>query len=533
MVERQRARVGLSEQRVMDDLAKRVAGLPPAKLELLLRRLRERGGGAHANQQGVVRRAEPGRPARLSFAQERLWFLSQLEPGSAAYNVFRAVRLTGELDAATLERSLSEIVRRHEVLRTTFAEVGGSAVQLVSPVAGMRLPLVDLSALPERAREAAVLALALEEGRRPFDLSTGPLFRITLLRLGRAQHVALFTMHHVIGDAWSMQLLMDEMAALYGAFSQGRESPLKELPVQYADYAEWQREYMRGEVLEGQLAYWKRQLGGGLQALRLPFDGPQTSSPGERGARRIFSVDAGLTDSLRALCRSEGVTMFMLALAAFKTLLYRYSRQEEIVVGSPIVGRNRVEVERLIGLFINTLVLRTSFSGDPTFRELLGRVREVTLGAYAHRDLPFEKLVQALEPERTLHRTLLFQAGFNFRGAPRESAALPHLSLDYMQVYSGKTQFELNMHVVEGERTLEGSLEYKTDLLTGHTAGRMLADFDTFLRVVAARPEMRLSELDKILDESDAHERAARDRELEELRAQKFKQARRRAVVKP
>ena len=516
----------------MDDLKKRIAGLPPAKLELFSRRLRERGGGAPASPQSVPRRADPARPAPLSFAQERLWFLSQLEPGGAAYNVFRGVRLTGALDVRLLERGLSEIMRRHEILRTTFGEAGGRPVQLVAPPAPVRLPVVDLCDLPEAVRERVVLELALAEGRRPFDLARGLLFRILLLRRDDASHVALFTMHHVIGDAVSMQLLVGELAALYEAFSRGLKSPLADLPVQYADFAEWQRGWLRGETLERQLAYWKRQLGGVPPALRMPFDGPSPAAPGDRGARRRFSVEEGVTESLRALCRAEGVTMFMLALAAFKALLYRYSRQPDIVVGAPIAGRNRVEVERLIGLFINTLVFRTDFSGDPTFRELLGRVREVTLGAYAHRDLPFEKLVQALEPERTLHRTLLFQAGFNFRSAPKESLALPGLALEYMQVYSGRTQFELNMHVVEGERTLEGSLEYKTDLFTDRTAGRMLDAFDALLRAVAAQPEVRLSGLDAILDERETREREACERELEEVRAQKLRQARRRAAVK-
>lgn len=517
----------------MVEFANRIASLPPAKLELLARRLREMDRVAPSKQQAIRRRSDMKSPAPLSFAQERLWFLNQLDPHSSAYNIFGAVRLTSALNVAALERSLSEVVRRHETLRTAFAEVGDRAVQVITPAESLRLPLIDLSEVPAAERESTVVGLALEEAQQPFDFARGPLFRTVLLRLGDEHHVVLFTMHHVISDAWSMELLVREVATLYETFVVGRPSQLPELPIQYGDFAVWQREWFQGEVLENQLAYWKQQLGGRLPMLQLPFDGPHTSTPTDKGARQRLTLDAELAASMRTLCHQEGITLFMLTVAAFQTMLYRYSRQEDIIVGTPVANRNRVEIEQLIGFFINTLALRTQFSGNPTFRELLARVREVTLGAYAHCDLPFEKLVQMLEPERTLNRSLLFQAGFTFRITSKESLDLQHLSLSYLPIYSGRAQFELNMNAVEDGQKLKISLEYKTDLFTGPTISRMLNTFETLLRSAVARQDITLKELDEVFDELDGQERIAREEKLTEVRAQKFRRARRKAFVGP
>jgi len=516
----------------MVEFADRIAGLAPAKLELLARRLREKRLATASNEQVTPRPSEMNSRAPLSFAQERLWFLNQLEPHSSAYNIFRAVRLTSALNIAALKRSLRETVRRHETLRTTFTEVGGIPMQVIGPPENLNLPLIDLSEVPDSKRESTVAALALDEAQRPFNFARGPLFRIVVVRLSEESYVILFAMHHVISDAWSMELLVREVATLYVAFMNGRPSPLPDLSIQYADFAIWQREWFQGEVLEKQLQYWKQQLGGRLPVLQLPFDGPEISTPTDRGSRQSRSLDADLTGSLKTLCQREGVTLFMLTAAAFQTLLYRYSRQKDIIVGIPVSNRNRVEIEPLIGFFINTLVLRTRFSGNPNFRELLARVREVTLGAYAHCDLPFERLVQALEPQRTMNRTVLFQVALTFRSAPTQSLELPDLALSYLPIYCGKAQFELNMNVIQDEKTLKILLEYKIDLFSDRTISNMLNNFERLLRTAVARPDITLEELNGLLDQLEKQERIIREKELTEVRAQKFRTARRRRFVR-
>ncbi|HVG43628.1 MAG TPA: amino acid adenylation domain-containing protein, partial [Longimicrobium sp.] len=337
----------------------------------------------------------------LSFAQERLWFLDRLEPGSASYNIPAALRLAGALDAAALERALGEVVRRHEALRTTFTEVDGSPVQVIAPFGGFALPVEDLSGLGEVDREAAVRRRAGEEARRGFDLSAGLLFRVALLRLGEEDHVLLLSIHHIVSDEWSMGVLFRELWALYTAYREGRESPLPEPPVQYADYAVWQREQLAGEVLDRQLSYWRELLAGAPELLELPTDHPRPAVQTNRGAAVPVGFSLELLERLQALGRSEGATLYMTLLGAFQVLLGKYAGSEDVVVGSPIAGRTRGEVEGLIGFFVNTLVLRTDLSGDPSFREVLRQVREATLGAYAHQELPFEKLVAELQPERS------------------------------------------------------------------------------------------------------------------------------------
>ena len=325
----------------------------------------------------------------LSFAQQRLWFIDQLEPGSSMYNIPLALRLTGPLDVAIFERSLSEVVRRHEVLRTTFRTLDGEPVQRIGAAAPLRLPVTDLSGLPEAEREGQIRRLLAEEARRPFDLSRDLMLRAGLLRLDDQQHVCFLTLHHIAADDWSMGVLFRELTALYAAFScdpeyrVSRPSPLTDLPIQYADFAVWQRKWLQGNVLERQLAYWKRQLEGAPPVLELPTDHPRPAVQTHRGARERLVFDKGLWEALKQLSRQEGVTDFMTLLATFQTLLYRYSGQEDVVVGTPIASRNRLETEPLIGFFLNTLALRTDLSGNPAFREILARVREVALGAYA------------------------------------------------------------------------------------------------------------------------------------------------------
>jgi Condensation domain/TubC N-terminal docking domain len=375
------------------------AQLAEAEVEILtlLRGVREHG---HRPMLPVSRDGD----LPLSFAQQRLWFLDQFEAGSVVYNITAAVRLTGPLKATVLEQSLNEIVRRHDVLRATFPTVDGQPYQVICPALPLRqaqgqlvtLSVVDLRELPEVEREAEARRLATAEAQRPFDLARGPLVRTAVLQLGDEDHILLLTMHHIVSDSWSTGVLFQELSVLYEAFSTGSPSPLPELTLQYADFARWQRQWQQGEVLEQQLSYWKQRLGDTLPVLELPSDRPRPTKQTSRGATHSLTLPPSLSESLNALSRQEEVTLSMTLLAAFQTLLYRYTGQDDIVVGTPIAGRNLVEVGGLIGFFVNTLVLRTKLAGNPSFRELLGRVREVVLGAYAHQDLPFEKLVEKL-----------------------------------------------------------------------------------------------------------------------------------------
>ncbi|HET7231076.1 MAG TPA: amino acid adenylation domain-containing protein, partial [Longimicrobium sp.] len=432
----------------------------------------------------------------LSFAQERLWFLDRLDPGSATYNIPVAWRLGGALDGAALERALGEIVRRHEALRTTFAEVDGAPVQVVAPFAGFALPVEDLSALSDADREAAVRRRAGEEARRPFDLSAGPLFRAALLRLGGEDHVLLLSMHHIVSDGWSMDVLVRELSALFAAYREGGESPLPELAVQYGDYAVWQREQLEGEVLERQLSYWRERLSGAPELLEVPADHPRPAVQTYRGASVPVELSPELLERLQALGRSEGTTLYMTLLGAFQVLLSKYSGSEDIVVGSPIAGRTRKEVEELIGFFVNTLVLRTALSGDPPFRETLGRVREVTLGAYENQEVPFERLVEELQPERSLSHSPLFQVMFTLQNAGGGGSALPGLRVSGVGAELGSAKFDLSLALAATARGLLGALNYNTDLFERSTVERMLGHLERVLEQVAADADVRLSRLD-------------------------------------
>ncbi|HST61260.1 MAG TPA: amino acid adenylation domain-containing protein, partial [Longimicrobium sp.] len=434
----------------------------------------------------------------LSFAQERLWFLDRLEPGSAFYNIPWALRLRGALNAAALERALGEILRRHESLRTTFAERNGVPVQEVAPFSGFVLPVDDLSALDERAREADVRRRAAADAARPFDLAAGPLFRAALLRLADGDHVLLTCMHHIVSDGWSMNVLAGELTALYGAFSQGAGSPLPEPAVQYADFAVWQREHLRGEVLDRQIAYWKGQLAGAPALLELPADRPRLAVQRYRGAYETAEFREGLVERLEALGRREGATLYMVLLSAYQVLLGTYAGTDDVVVGSPIAGRTRAETEGLIGFFVNTLVLRTDLSGDPGFREVVARVRASTLAAYEHQDVPFERLVAELEPERSMSHAPLFQVLFALNDAGGAGAAFPGLEAQGMAPALDTTKFDLSLGVsVDGNRMGAG-LEYSTDLFDRATAARMLGHLDRVLEQVAEDADRPLSQLDML-----------------------------------
>jgi amino acid adenylation domain-containing protein len=433
------------------------------------------------------------RPLPLSFAQERLWFLDQLERGSASYNLPAALRLAGALDEAALERALGEIVRRHEVLRTVFHEVDGGAVQVVAPFAGFALPVDDLSGLSETAREAEVRRRAREDAARPFDLAEGPLFRAALLRLADEEHVLLVCLHHIVFDGWSSGVLFRELGALYAAFARGEPAPLPPLPVQYADFAVWQREQLAGEALDRQLAYWKARLAGAPALLELPTDRPRPAVQSHQGARETFDLPRALLDRLQALGRSEGATLYMVMLSAFQLLLSRYSGSEDVVVGSPIAGRTRKEVEELIGFFANTLVLRTDLSGDPSFRELLGRVREGTLGAYEHQEVPFERLVAELQPKRSMGHSPLFQVMFALQNADRSGFGVEGLRMEGVGAELETTKFDLGLTAVPHDGGVHGTLEYSTALFDRATVRRMLGHLERVLEQVAADADVRLS----------------------------------------
>src|SRR5438876_6669617 len=393
----------------MNDYSKEIRKLSPAQLELLAERLVTRA-KSHTTKQTIPRREDPAAAVSLSFAQQRLWFIEQMEPRTSTYNLPAAIRLSGRLDVTAMERALSEVVRRHESLRTRFAVVDGQPVQIIDPPQPLNLTVIDLSHLPENHREEETRQRSMEEAEWLFDLATGPLLRAELLRLAEEEHVMLLTMHHVVSDGWSVGVLVREVAALYEAFSQGRpSSPLEELAVQYSDFAVWQRRWLHGDVLERQLSYWREQLSDLPPLLELPTDRLRPRTQTCNVATQRFVLLERLSQDLRRLSRDEGVTMFMLLLAAYKVLLMRYTGQSDVWVGTPVANRTRVETEPLIGFFVNTLVLRTDLSGDPTFIELLERVSGTCLEGYAHQDLPFERLVEEVQPDRDLSHSPLFQ----------------------------------------------------------------------------------------------------------------------------
>ncbi|HYS04987.1 MAG TPA: amino acid adenylation domain-containing protein [Candidatus Dormibacteraeota bacterium] len=436
-------------------------------------------------------RAEHERP--ISFAQQRLWFLDQLDPGRPFYNVPSTLRLRGPLDRAVFGKALDEIVHRHEVLRTTFPGVDGKPVAVPAPRWQTALSIEDLSELPSAERWPAALRRARQEAQRRFDLERGPLFRAHLLGLDAQDHVLLLTFHHIVTDGWSEGVLHRELAALYAAFLQGRPSPLPALPIQYADYAAWQRDFLQGQVLDTQRAFWRQALAGAPLTLDLPTDRPRPAVRTHRGAKVRAGLSARLSEALGDFGREEGATPFMTILAAFNLLLMSWTGQDDILVGTPIANRHRLEIEGLIGCFVNTLVVRTDLSGDPTFRELLRRVRRVALEAYAHQDLPFERLVEELRPPRDLGRTALFQVMVAHAATTRLD--LEGLEAEFVDIDDGISKFDLTLDVDDGGRQLACDLEYSTDLFDDATARRMLQGLETLLEGIAAEPGRRLSRL--------------------------------------
>ena len=492
------------------DLEKRLTALSPEKLALLEKRMKK-------GQPGAIPKRRSAELVPLSFAQERLWFLEQLQPLGSVYNLQAQLRIRKPVNVAALGKSLDQIVRRHEILRSRFAVADGKPMQEVQPPMQVGLPLIDLADRPPQIREAEAQQLAYMDTHRPYDLSTGPLFRATLLRLADNDFLLLLSMHHIAGDGWSLGLLFEELAQLYEAFDAGQPSPLPELPMQYGDYASWQREWLQGEVLEEQLSYWQQQLAGAPPLLTIPADRPRPPVQSFRGAVQYFTVPPNLTPAIKALGQLEGTTLFMTLLAAFSVLLYRYTDQDDIVVGSPIDNRNHPEFERLIGFFTNTLPLRISMAGNPSMREVLRRVKNVALGAYAHQDVPFEKLVETLRPGRSLGHNPLFQVmfvlqhqGFGSETAwderksagPAAEATRPARNAGSQQAAPatlGTAKFDLTLVIVEAPGGLFGSLEYNTDLFDPATAARLAAHFCILLENLAANPDQPIARVPFLL----------------------------------
>ncbi|HEV8581217.1 MAG TPA: amino acid adenylation domain-containing protein [Thermoanaerobaculia bacterium] len=474
-----------------------------------------------------------GGPLPLSFAQQRLWFLEQWAPGRSLFHIANALRVRGRLDVAILGRSLAEVVRRHDSLRTTFSESGGEPLQVVHPPgppgAAWSLPVIDLAGLPAALRETEALTMIARESRRPFDLQRGPLLRALVARASERESLLLVAMHHIVSDAWSIGILVREVLALYRAFAEGLPSPLPPPACQYPDFAVWQREWLRGDVLAGHLAFWRRHLEGAPPLLRLPSDLP---GDGEAyvGGRRAWRLDRNRSGLLAALARREGVTLFVVLLAAFQVLLHRLTGQEDLVVGSDVANRNRIETEEILGFFVNQLALRGDLAGNPSFRELMARVRGVVLESYMHQDLPFDRLVEALNPDRRLNPAPLFQIKMNLHNVPRFPLALPGLELEPLEVPREVAQLDLILNLVEGEDGLEGNLEYSASRFSTQAMDRLLAQLTDILGAVVANPELRLSELGRVLDRSEAERQRARERELAEARRRTFQAARRRTV---
>jgi amino acid adenylation domain-containing protein/non-ribosomal peptide synthase protein (TIGR01720 family) len=428
--------------------------------------------------------------------------MEQFEPDSPTYHIYPAYRVRGKLNLAALEQSFNEIIRRHEALRTTFVAENGPARQIILPARTVKLPIVNLSEIDPSEQESHVQRLALNEALRPFDLESGPLLRASVLALNPDEHLLLFTFHHIVSDGWSMGIFFRELAALYQAYSIQVSSPLPELAIQYADFAVWQRSWLTGERLQKQLAYWRQQLAGSPPTLDLTTDRPRPALQNYQGATQRLMLSRALTESLKQLSQREGATIFMLLLAAFNTLLYRYTQQEDILVGTPIAGRSRSEVEGLIGLFLNTLVLRTNLSDNPTFQELLKRVRDVTLDAYAHQDLPFEKLVNELQPGRNLSSAPIFQVMFDYQSTPSMALDLPELTLEYMAIERETAVFDLAVAIVDTPGGLRVSITYRTDLFESTSISRMLHHFDVLLASIVLNPQQSIASLN-LLDEDE------------------------------
>jgi amino acid adenylation domain-containing protein len=478
----------------MSTLTEQIEDLSPQQRDLLVLLLaKKKREEAARSQIASVSRTSDTFP--LSFAQQRLWFISQLQQDNASYNVSGGVRMEGPLSVAALERAFGEVLRRHESLRTVIRQVDGEPVQVITGPPVFRLPKFDLQMVPAAQRETEAQLLLTLDAQKPFNIEDASLFRATLLLLSPREHILLLTMHHIISDGMSRGVLVRELVQLYEAFANGGSSTLPELTIQYVDFAAWQREWLQGEVLDKQVSYWKEKLAGAPSLLELPADRPRPLVQSFHGARQPVVIPQELTDSLRELGESQNATLFMTLLAAFEVLLFRHTGQDDIVVGVPITGRNNPELANLIGFFINSLPVRTDLSGNPTFRELLGRVREAALGAYEHQDLPFEKLVEVSQPERDTSYSPLFQVMCHLDNTGAPALALPGLRLTPLDADTGTSKFDLTLDLAESSTELKGWLEYSTELFDDVTIQRLSERFQILLKAAVAAPDTRIAAL--------------------------------------
>jgi amino acid adenylation domain-containing protein len=491
----------MSDPSSKSDLLRRVSALSPEKRALLAKKLRQKAEEAAAIPQ-LPR--EPGATFPLSFGQRRIWFLDRLTPGSPTYNEAFAFRIEGELDPALFERAVNAIVARQEALRTRFVTEGGEPVQIILPSLSITCPLIDFTAHPAEEREPRAMERAIAGARAPFDLTTGPLLRVELYRLAPTSHLFALTIHHIATDGWTFGVFLRELSAHYSALAQGKPAKLPELQTQYADFASWQLGWMKGEIVTTQLAYWKEKLGGDLPVLQLPTDRPRPAAYTYRGAREILPLSPALAKAIRALGERNEVTLFITLLSAYQTLLYRYTGQTDIIVGSPTAGRNRVEIEDLAGVFVNNLVLRSDLSGNPTFRELLGRVREVAFAAFAHQDVPFERLLEELSPERDPSRAPFFQHFFNILTFADTRLSPPDLALRPVDLDIGTSLFDITLYAIEDRDRLSLVANYNPDLFDAATMAGMLRHLGALLESVTQNPDEHIDAIPLLREEERA-----------------------------
>ncbi|MEP7338239.1 MAG: amino acid adenylation domain-containing protein [Acidobacteriota bacterium] len=482
------------------NISNRLTHLSPDKRHLLSLLMKEKSLGGWLLP--LARQHRDGNMAPASFSQRRMWFLNKLLPTDPTFNMPGAYQFKGKFDLDAFSRSVDEIVRRQEILRTTFVSVNDEPMQLIAEPHHVEVPLIDFSSLPPTERDAEAQRITEEEAVRCFDLEAGPLLRIVLLRLSKSEHIVLLTMHHIISDGWSMGVMMNEVSATYNAYLHGEAHSLPELPIQYADYAIWQRDFLQGETIDRQLAYWKKQLAGAPPLIELPTDHPRAAVRSARGGTYTMALKPEISEALRQLCRQEEMTLFMASLAVFKVLLYRYARHSHIVVGSSVAGRNRKETEGLIGFFVNSLVLHTELSDTMTFRQLLGRVKEVTLGAFANQDLPFERLVEEFRSERSLSHTPLFQVYFSLQNTPRSKKELTGVTTDSLGEFRLTAQYDLMLDMMEVGDRIGGFFEYNLDLFDPPTIKRMARHFHNLLAAAVSAPDQLISRL-PLLEESE------------------------------
>lgn len=504
----------------VDDLSARRSGLSPAK-RILLEKLSQ-GKNIGIAETPVISRRSPSSSSRLSFAQQRLWFLDLLTPESSAYNILMAVRLEGRLDIAALEQAIKVILQRHEILRTTFISVDGQPAQIIAPACALQIEQSDLSGLAVEQREAEMRRRMTDLARQPFDLAHLPLLRMSLLRLDTEAYALILVIHHIVFDGWSMNIFTRELATLYSALVMGSALTLPELPIQYADFAHWQREWLQGAALDAQLRYWRQQLHGAPAVLDLTPGRLRPPVQTFGGGRQPFVLPSSLADALRILSRQENATLFMTFLAAFKVVLRYYARRDDIIVATDVANRNRIEVEQLIGFFVNQLVLRTDLSGTPAFRDLLCRVREVCLAAYAHQDISFQQLVDALQLVRNPGYNPLFQVSFILNTLP-EPIDIPSLTLTPLEIENDTVHFDLICIMTERPESISGVLQYRTDLFPPAMITQMIAHFEAILQQVVIHPEVRLDALDAQLAEAEQQQRRLMKQDFKATSLQKLR----------